>query len=69
MQIIFPQLFPPLDLVDPGEYQANGPFSEDEIKYFMSRLEDWSRKGYQIGSSWGMFSRGIPNRVNYNIFE
>ncbi|KAL1920150.1 uncharacterized protein VTP21DRAFT_1296 [Calcarisporiella thermophila] len=51
--------------VDPGEYQINGSFTKKDHDAFMKRLEEWKEKGYRIGSSWGIFSMGVPHRAGY----
>ncbi|KAG2237699.1 hypothetical protein INT48_009637 [Thamnidium elegans] len=55
--------------VAPGEGQQNGGWSAQEQKLFMNRYNEWISKGYKIGSSWGLFSCGIPHRVGYQCMN
>lgn len=55
--------------VAPGEGQQNGGWSGQEQKLFMKRYEEWITNGWKIGSSWGLFSCGIPHRVGYQCMN
>lgn len=50
--------------VDPNQYQTNGKFSNVEHKAFIHQLKLFDQLGY-TGSSWGMFSVGVPNKAGY----
>lgn len=55
--------------VTPGEGQQNGGWSAQEQKLFMKRYDEWVSNGWKIGSSWGLFSCGIPHRVGYQCMN
>lgn len=55
--------------VAPGEGQQNGVWSAQEQKLFMNRYKEWVANGWKIGSSWGLFSCGIPHRVGYQCMN
>ncbi|KAG0164971.1 hypothetical protein DFQ30_009145 [Apophysomyces sp. BC1015] len=55
--------------VVPGEGQRNGGWSKDEHKLFMGRYSEWISRGWKIGASWGLFSKGIPHRVGYQCMN
>lgn len=50
--------------VAPGEKQKNGPWSAEEKKLFLKRLEEVRQEG-STKSQWGIFSQAIPGRVGY----
>lgn len=50
--------------VAPGEKQKNGPWSAEEKKLFLKRLEEVRQEG-SSRSQWGIFSQAIPGRVGY----
>ena len=35
----------------------------------MNRYNEWMEKGWKIGASWGLFSKGIPHRVGYQCMN
>jgi hypothetical protein len=47
----------------PGQRQKNGPWSDDEKRLFLARLEEMRSQG--AGAQWGIFSEAIPGRVGY----
>ncbi|KAI9316691.1 hypothetical protein BX666DRAFT_1838732, partial [Dichotomocladium elegans] len=55
--------------VVPREGQQNGGWSQSEHKLFMARYNEWISHGWKIGTSWGLFSRGIPHRVGYQCMN
>lgn len=48
----------------PGEEQKQGPWTKEERRLFMERLEEMNIIG-QESPQWGIFSMAIPNRVGY----
>lgn len=50
--------------VAPGEKQKNGPWSAEEKKLFLKRLDEVRQQG-STKSQWGIFSQAIPGRVGY----
>ncbi|KAL6062675.1 Myb-like DNA-binding domain containing protein [Balamuthia mandrillaris] len=50
---------------DIGVKQASGGIKGAEAKAWMDRYNEFKSKGWQVGSSWGLFSKGLPHRVGY----
>ncbi|KAL6050740.1 Myb-like domain-containing protein [Balamuthia mandrillaris] len=50
---------------DIGVKQAAGGIKGAEAKAWMDRYNEFKSKGWQVGSSWGLFSKGLPHRVGY----
>lgn len=52
--------------VAPGEEYKTGPFTLEEKKIFLKRVEDFRDKETgTINGEWGLFSRALPGRVGY----
>jgi len=49
----------------PGVPYKTGPFTAEEKKLFMKRLEEFNKTDRIITGEWGLFSLGIPGRVGY----
>lgn len=48
-----------------GVKRKNGPWSEDEKKAFLKRLDELRGDRDTIDGQWGIFSLGVPGRVGY----
>lgn len=52
--------------VAPGEVYKTGPFTLEEKKLFLKRVEEFRDKETgTINGEWGLFSRALPGRVGY----
>lgn len=52
--------------VAPGEKYITGPFTPEEKKIFLKRVEEFRDKATgSINGEWGLFSRALPGRVGY----
>ncbi|EAX88286.1 hypothetical protein TVAG_132910 [Trichomonas vaginalis G3] len=52
--------------VAPGEKYITGPFTPEEKKIFLKRVEEFKDKTTgTITGEWGLFSRALPGRVGY----
>jgi hypothetical protein len=52
--------------VAPGEEYKMGPFTLEEKKIFLKRVEEFRNKETGVVSGeWGLFSRALPGRVGY----
>jgi hypothetical protein len=49
----------------PGEVQKSGPWSTEEKRLFVTRMNELRGKGTTFNGCWGTFSLAIPGRVGY----
>ncbi|KAI9270531.1 hypothetical protein BDA99DRAFT_502026 [Phascolomyces articulosus] len=48
--------------VDPCEGQRHGKWNAVEHQLFMKRYNTWISNGWELKTSWGLFSKNIPHR-------